>query len=172
MKLTAIMALSDDDVFGVDGPDGPTMPWRLPPDLKRFKALTSGHAVLMGRRTFDSIGRRPLPNRDNVVVSRQPFSTFHDRLPISTSWANDPEQGLAMARAYDRASPFVIGGAEIWTALWPKITHVELTRVHTTVGEGRRFAFDALQWRLVNVTPPESYEGLAYEFLSYERVTG
>ena len=168
-KLTAILALSDDDVFGVDSPDGPTLPWRLTPDLKRFKALTTGHAIIMGRRTFDSIGRRPLPNRDNVVLSRTPFSTMHNRLPLDTSWVNTPEHALVEARAHD-PEPFVIGGAEIWNALWPEVTHVELTRVHTTVDAGRRFAFDPLAWHLVHAGPRELHEGLAYEFLSYERL--
>ena len=162
--LTAIMAVSLDDVIGTSGPDGPSLPWRLPPDLKRFRALTTGHAVVMGRATFESIGR-PLPNRHNVVLSRS------GRLEAAAgvSLASTPEEAIEQALAHD-AAPFVIGGAEAWTALWPRVARIELTRVHATVGSGTRFAFDASLWRETNREPIAEFEGLAYEFISLERI--
>jgi dihydrofolate reductase len=138
------------------------MPWRLPPDLKRFKALTTGHAIIMGRRTFDSIGRKPLPNRRNVVVSRRWM--VPDGIYVATS----PDQALATARDLD-PDPFVIGGAEIWRALWPHVTHIEMTRVRTLVGLGRCFSIDEALWRETKREPRQEHEGLPYEFISYER---
>jgi dihydrofolate reductase len=171
MKLTAIMAISDDNVIGVDGPNGPTLPWRLPPDLKRFKELTTGHAVIMGRKTHDSIGRY-LPNRWNVIVSRDSRASAMDQKG-GWVWTIDPKNALEWARQYD-PEPFVIGGAEIWMALWPHVTHVELTRVHTTVGKGTWFDFDPREWKVSHQTPertsgPHDYEGLGYTFCSLER---
>lgn len=169
-KLTAIMALSLDDVIGVPGPNGPTLPWNLPPDLKRFKELTTGHAIIMGRKTFDSIGR-PLPRRDNIVVSR---SLAGPNKPLGVSTLSTPERALDVAYAYD-PEPFVIGGAEIWMSLWLHVTHLELTRVHTNVG-GRRgartFLFNLGFWRETARSERLSHEGLEYEFISYERRRG
>lgn len=165
-KLTAIMAVSDDNVIGTTGPDGPVLPWSLPPDLKRFKALTTGHAVIMGRVTYESIGR-PLPNRHNIVLSKKRFPDWKPN--GSCIVASTPEMALADARDLDPA-PFVIGGAEVWSALWPHVTHVELTRVHTLVGLGRCFAFHAPLWRETAREPRQEHDGLGYTFVSYERI--
>lgn len=166
MNLTAIMAVSDDNVIGVDGPKGPTLPWRLPPDLARFKRITLGHPIIMGRTTFDSIGRRPLPGRKNLVVSRAPRP---EDIDASVVWCAHPMNALFAARCAN-AEPFVIGGAEIWSALWKHVTHVELTRVHTTVGLGRCFVFHAPLWKQTRSEGPLKHKELSYTFESYERI--
>lgn len=170
MKLTAIMAMSDDGVIGTTGKDGPCLPWHLPPDLKHFKALTMGHAIIMGRVTYESIGR-PLPNRRNVVVTRNVARGLDPpNLGLDVLWCASPDIALRSALAEDD-SPFVIGGGEVWRALWPDVTHIEMTRVRTTVGLGLVFTFDPAPWRVTDRGPRLEHEGLGYEFVSYERTS-
>lgn len=167
--LTAILARSDDGVIGIDGPEGPALPWRLGPDLKRFRELTTGHAVIMGRRTFDSLGRKALPNRRNLVVSR---SWNGPHLAEGAEWFSSPDDALLAARAHDR-SPFVIGGGAIYLALWPHVTRVELTEVHTTVGarDGVSFDFPRSPWRETFRSAEEEFRGLRFHFVTLERAS-
>ncbi|MDJ0276893.1 dihydrofolate reductase [Sphingomonas sp. 2R-10] len=116
--IDAILARADNGVIGVDG----QLPWHLPADLKRFKALTMGRAMVMGRKTFESFPA-PLPGRRHIVLTR------------STDWradgaevAHSPEAALALAGP-DAA---VIGGAEVFALLLPQIERVELTEVHAS----------------------------------------
>ena len=131
----AIVAMSDNGVIG----RGNGLPWRLPDDLKRFKALTMGHALLMGRRTYDSIGR-PLPGRRNLVLTRNPH------------WEEPGcERVGSLASACERAAGemlFVIGGAEVFSLSWPIVGRLELTEVHADF-EGDTFleGFDRRAWR-------------------------
>ena len=130
----AIVAMADNGVIG----RGNGLPWRLPDDLKRFKALTMGHALLMGRRTYDSIGRA-LPGRRNLVLTRNPH------------WeAPGCERVGSIESARERAageSLFVIGGAEVFSLSWPIIGRLELTEVHADF-EGDTFleGFDRRAW--------------------------
>ena len=165
MTLTAILARSDDGIIGTEGINGPCLPWRLGPDLRRFRELTTGHAVIMGRKTFDSIGRKALPNRRNLVVSR---SWTGPRLAEGAEWFSDPSDALLSARAGDR-SPFVIGGAEIYEALWPHVTRIDLTEVHTIVGLGRGFVFDREKWRETFRSETQTHEDLRFHFVTLER---
>lgn len=187
-KVTAIMAVSDDIIVGTTGPDGPTLPWKLPPDLRRFKAMTTGHAVIMGRTTYDSI-RRPLPKRMNVVVSRTERVDTIDRDGTSLWWVTSHDEALDVAIHHETAMarqrpsfeprPFIIGGPQIWSALWPRVTHVELTRVRTSIGLGHVFGFDPRPWHEVSRSDEQLCENaercgvrepLRYYFASYERV--
>ncbi len=130
----AIVAMADNGIIG----RGNGLPWHLPDDLKRFKTLTMGHALLMGRRTFDSIGRA-LPGRRNLVLTR------------NEAWRAPGCEGVAsidaaLAAAGD-STLFVIGGAEVFSACWPMIGRLELTEVHAAVeGDTRLDAFDRSQW--------------------------
>ena len=131
----AIVAVADNGVIGrANG-----LPWRLPDDLKRFKALTMGHALLMGRRTYDSIGRA-LPGRLNLVLTRNP------------GWrASGCEAVASLEAAQERAGEltlFVIGGAEVFSLSWPIVSQLELTEVHADVeGDTRLEGFDRRLWR-------------------------
>jgi len=131
----AIVAMARNGVIGRDN----GLPWHLPDDLKRFKALTMGHAILMGRKTFDSIGK-PLPGRRNLVLTR------------NATWRAPGCEGVAsiddaLAAAGD-STLFVIGGAEVFSAFWPMIRRLDLTEVHDSVeGDKRLDAFDRSQWR-------------------------
>ena len=134
----AIVAMADNGVIGRDN----GLPWRLPDDLKRFKALTMGHAVLMGRKTWDSIGKS-LPGRRNFVLTR------------NRGWSATGAESfhsLEEARAQaGEATLFVIGGAEIFSLAWPIVGRLELTEVHAAPeGDVLLAGFDRRDWREVS----------------------
>src|SRR5688500_8128608 len=121
MELVLIAAMDRNHAIGRDN----ELPWRLPDDLKRFKALTMGKPVLMGRKTLDSIGRA-LPGRRNIVVSRQAAITVDGVIA-----ARSLDEALAAAQ--DAPEVMVIGGAEIYAQLLPRTQTIHLTRVHTSL---------------------------------------
>jgi len=131
----ALVAMADNGVIGRDH----GLPWRLPDDLKRFKAITTGHAVLMGRRTFDSIGRA-LPGRQNLVLTRNPAWRAPGCETVGSIEA-------ALGRAGD-ARLYVIGGADVFSLCWPVVGRLELTEVHAAPeGDTRLEGFDRGAWR-------------------------
>lgn len=134
--ISLIVAVSTNDVIGADG----DLPWRLSDDLKRFKAVTMGKPVVMGRKTYESIGR-PLPGRQNIVVTRQD-SFMADGCDVVRSTA----EAIAAARGADEI--MVIGGSQIYAAFLPLAERIYLTRVHTEV-EGDVFfpPLDNQEWR-------------------------
>ncbi|HEX6864402.1 MAG TPA: dihydrofolate reductase, partial [Thermoanaerobaculia bacterium] len=109
MKISLIAALARNRVIGRDN----RLPWRLPPDLRRFKQLTMGHTLLVGRKTFESIGR-PLPGRSMLVVSRQEGYS-----PEGVRVARSVQEALDLARAGGETELFVAGGAEIYRQTLP-----------------------------------------------------
>lgn len=120
-KLAMIVAAAENDVIGING----DLPWQLSADLRRFKRLTMGHHIIMGRKTFDSIGRL-LPGRTTVIVTRQ--SDFDcDGALI----ANSIEEAIGLCGEDDL--PFVTGGAEIYRLAIPFVSEIHLTRVHTEI---------------------------------------
>jgi dihydrofolate reductase len=121
--LACIVAMSEDRVVGRKG----QLPWHVPEDLKRFKALTMGHAIIMGRATHDSIGR-VLPGRRNVVVSRTMTSLPGCEVVASLE--------AALASVKDDPLPFVIGGAQLYAAALPLVTKLFLTRLAQRVPDG------------------------------------
>ena len=134
----AIVAMADNGVIGRGG----TLPWRLPDDLRRFRLLTTGQVVVMGRRTFESIGR-PLPGRRNLVLSRDPGW----RAPGCESFAGIE---AALAAADSDRIPFVIGGAEVFSAAWKYVARLELTEVHAEIaGDTRLSGFARGEWQEV-----------------------
>ena len=122
---------------------GGAMPWHLPEDLRRFRRLTMGKPIVMGRATFDAIGR-PLPGRRNIVISRQ-----RDLRIDGCEVASGPEQALVLAA--DAEEVMVIGGGQIYEQFLPRADRIELTRVHLEV-EGDAFfpAPDPKEWRVVS----------------------
>lgn len=123
MRVSLIAALATNRVIGASG----TLPWHLPEDLKRFKRLTMGHHLILGRRTFDSIGRA-LPGRRMLVLSRG-----RPRLPPEVRHAPDLDRALARAQAAGDEEVFVAGGAEIYRLALPRADRMYLTRVHARV---------------------------------------
>ncbi|MGC3961761.1 MAG: dihydrofolate reductase [Rhodocyclaceae bacterium] len=120
-RIALIAAVADNGVIGRDN----TLPWRLSDDLKRFKALTLGHPIIMGRKTWDSLGR-PLPGRHNIVITRQAGL----RLEGATVVHSLDE---AMLAAGDVPQVFVIGGAQLYAAALPHANTLHITEVHATV---------------------------------------
>jgi dihydrofolate reductase len=159
--VSIIAAVSDNGVIGRDG----GLPWRLPADLKRFKRLTSGHHMIMGRRTWESIGRRPLPGRPTIVVSRDPgFAAEGAQVARSIG------QALELAGAV--AEVFIAGGEAIYREALEVADRLYLTRVHAVV-EGDTFfpELDESGWRVVAEEhhPPDEKNAYAHTFLVYER---
>jgi dihydrofolate reductase len=122
MKVSIIVAAGENGVIG----RGNALPWRLPADLKRFKQITLGHAIIMGRRTWDSIGRA-LPGRTSIVVTRQ--RDFEPPAP-GVIVVNSFEAALAHAEALGETEVFVIGGRAIYELALPWARRIYMTRVH------------------------------------------
>ena len=144
-RVTLIVAMTDDGVIGIDG----QLPWRLPEDLRRFKAATLGKPVVMGRKTFESIGR-PLPQRHNIVLTRQVgFSARDPAVTVVTTLE------AALQAAGDVPEVMIIGGAEIYQLALPLAQRIILTRVHANVQGDTHFSpLDPKAWR---VASSESY---------------
>jgi dihydrofolate reductase len=125
MTVTAIAAVSENGVLGVDG----GLPWHLPADLARFKKLTHGHHLIVGRRTWESVGK-PLPGRTFVVVSRSPAPEGFGRF-----WVPGVAEAIAVAQSTGDRQPFVAGGAGIFREAFERdlVDRIELTRVHADV---------------------------------------
>ena len=157
--LAMIVAASENNVIGVDG----DLPWHLSADLKRFKKLTMGHHMIMGRKTFDSIGRL-LPGRTTVIVTRQADYTFE-----GAKIAHSVEQAVELAA--EDPCPFIVGGAQIYAAAMPLVNRLLLTRVHCEI-EGDTFLpeIDWSAWELES-TEKGSAE-VEFTFEDYVRKNG
>lgn len=160
-EIALIAALARNRAIGLAG----RMPWHLPDDLKRFKQLTLGHAVIMGRKTYESIGR-PLPGRANLIVSRRLTTP-----PAGCEVYDSLQQALASRAA--AGAVFVIGGGEIYALALPLARRMFLTHIDADFPGDTFFPpFDASQWReTARIThrhagaPP-----FDYAFVDYERV--
>ncbi|WP_157015792.1 dihydrofolate reductase [Mesorhizobium xinjiangense] len=144
MHVAIVVAAAENGVIGRDG----GMPWRLSTDLKRFKALTTGHSVIMGRKTFDSIGK-PLPNRVSIVVTRN-----RDWSAAGVSRASSLDEALAIAGGQMQPggdeTVFVLGGGEIYREALPRADRVHFTHVLAEIDGDTIFPqLDEAQWRLV-----------------------
>lgn len=141
-KVAMIVAMDENGVIGREG----ALPWRLSADLKLFKRLTMGKPLIMGRKTFQSIGR-PLEGRDNIVVTRNKGFTAQ-----GVDVAPSPKAALWLARGFARARGaceiMVIGGADIFEAFLPETQRIYLTRVHANVAGDTYFpALPPEEWR-------------------------
>lgn len=125
MEIWIIVATAQDRAIGRDG----TMPWRLRDDLRRFKATTTGHAVIMGRHTWDSIGARPLPNRYNIVVSRTLTEGDAETHYVTSTL----EQALQHCQQAGYERVYIMGGGMLYKSGLPYATHLNLTMVDTAV---------------------------------------
>jgi dihydrofolate reductase len=136
--ISLIVAAADNGVIGRDN----ALPWHLPEDLKHFKRVTLGKPVVMGRKTFESIGR-PLPGRQNIVVTRD---TNYHRDGVTVVHSVD----AAMAAAGGAAEILVIGGADLFRLFLPRAERVHLTRVHGDIdGDVRWTPLDEARWQRV-----------------------
>ena len=156
--LTLIVATERHNGIGINN----TLPWRLPEDLAFFKRTTTGHPILMGRKTFESIGR-PLPNRRNIVITRNP------------AWQHEGvDTAGSLQQAADLAGDgevFVIGGAQIYADALPLATRLIVTEIDADFACDAFFpAIDSAVWKEVSREPHQSAEqGFAYAFVIYHR---
>ena len=159
LRISLIAAVGQNRVIGLDN----RLPWRLPDDLKHFKALTLGHPVLMGRKTFESLGR-PLPGRRNVVITRNAAY----RAP-GVETVNSPAAALALCRGAEEV--FFIGGAELYREALPLVQRLYLTEVAASPPGDTFFpAFERAHWReSARDARRDAASGLEYAFVVYDR---
>ncbi len=160
--ISIIVAASENDVIGRQG----GLPWRLSGDLQHFKAITMGKPIIMGRKTWESIGR-PLPGRRNIVITRQPGFTAEGCDVVAS--LDD-----AIIAARDAEEIVVIGGSQIYALAMPLAERLYLTRVHADVeGDASFPAVDATRWCLVADEAREADDRNEYDFSFrvYDRVT-
>jgi len=158
--LTIIAAAGENNELGKDN----DLVWHLPDDFKRFKKLTTGHCIIMGRKTFESFPK-PLPNRTHIVLTRD-----KEYQPQGCTVVHHIDDALAFA-SYDE-QPFIIGGGEIYELALPFVQKIELTRVHGNFEVDTYFPdFDKSKWKLTEEVFHEKDEKHDYEFtyLTYIR---
>jgi len=157
--LALIAAVARNGVIGADN----ALPWRLPADLARFRALTTGHAVVMGRRTWESL-RRPLPGRQNIVVTRR--AGFGAE---GAQAAHSLGDALGMVRM--PAPAFCIGGAELYRAALPLADVLYMTEIERDFEGDVRFPpFDRSAFRVTSREEVRPEGGFDYAFVTYERI--
>ncbi len=156
MKVYLIAAVAQNGVIGHAG----ELPWHLPEDLKRFKAVTTGHAVVMGRKTWESIGK-PLPNRRNIVLTRNASYP----LPAGVERFSDLDKALAACRAAGNEKAFVIGGSDVYRTALPVADGLFITHVDRDVDGDAHFPdWNPADWRKVSDEP-----GNGVRFAEYVR---
>ncbi len=161
MRISLIVAMSENRVIGRDG----RLPWHLSADLRRFKQLTMGHTIVMGRKTFESIGR-PLPGRTSIVVTRQ-----RDYQPPGVLVAASLDEAQRLAAG--ETELFYIGGGEIYRQALPRVARIYMTRVHAEIAGDVMFPeLAADQWRWIEQSEHAADEknDFPFSFLVYERV--
>ena len=162
MTVTILVAAAQNGTIGADN----DLPWHLPKDLKRFKSLTKGHTMIMGRRTWDSIGRRPLPRREHIVMTRQADYELPDGVLRASSLAE------ALRLAEGREHVFLVGGSAIYREGLAVADRIEITRVLADVEGDTKFPeFDPDQWNLVwsEEHPADDEHTYPFRFETYDR---
>jgi dihydrofolate reductase len=164
MEISLIAAVAENNVIG----GGNAMLWHIPEDFKYFKSVTMGKPIIMGRKTFDSIGRA-LPGRLNIVITRQ-VGWMAEGVTIAASL----EDALKIAEKTDTSEAIVIGGAQIYAAALPFATTVYLTHIQKVyTGDAVFPALDPNVWQEVSRTQGKDCAkvGIDYEFTVYKRIT-
>ena len=152
-EIIIIVAASENRVIGVDN----TLPWHIKEDLQRFKSLTRGYPIIMGRKTYDSLPKKPLPYRENIVITRNPSLQEGDKVCHSLE--------EALEHCSDKEKVFICGGATIYKAAMGAADTIEMTLVHQTI-EGDTFfpEMDMSQWEIA-----EEQDNPEFSFITYRR---
>lgn len=157
-RVYLVAAVARNGIIGAKG----QLPWHLPEDLTHFKKITLGHPVIMGRRTWESLGK-PLPGRENIVITRQPGFEAP-----GASVAASPEAAIALCAGEPVA--FVIGGAEIYAAALALADGLVLTEIDADYAGDTRFPdWDRAAWRATQKKTHTSAEGVRFDFVLYEK---
>ncbi len=161
-KLTLIVAAGEDNAIGKDN----DLIWHLSDDLKRFKSLTNGHHIIMGRKTFESFPK-PLPNRTHIVITRQ----NNYKVPEGVIVVNNMEDALDAVQ--NDKQPFIIGGGEIYKQAMRFVDQIEITRVHHSFPNADTFfpEIDSSIWKETDRTKHEADKkhSFAFSFITYVR---
>jgi dihydrofolate reductase len=162
MQISIIVAVSTNGVIGKDN----QLIWRLPDDLKRFKSLSLGHPIIMGRKTYESIGK-PLPGRTSIVITRNP-EFFSEGIVVATSLGDAMEK----ARLTGTPETFIIGGGNIYEQALPVSHKIYLTEVHTEIEGDTFFHLDnPTDWQ-ENVRvhhPADDRHAVSFDFVDLSR---
>lgn len=157
-KLSIIVAVANDSVIGINN----TLPWHLPEDLKRFKALTMGHHIVMGRKTYESLGRL-LPGRTTVIVTRNKDYHVEGAMVVHSI-----EQALTVCAEDDEV--FLIGGAELYQQGFAHADKIYLTEVNADfAGDAFLPNFDLTEWNELSRESYQAENGLAFSYVTYQR---
>lgn len=164
-KISAIVVVAENGAIGKNG----DLLCHLPADLKHFKDITMGHSIVMGRKTFESFPKGPLPGRQNIVVTRN-----RKYRPEGVTVAHTIDAALRKAELPGEV--FIIGGAQLYAATIDRVSTLYLTRLHATFDDADAFfpAIDPEQWRVVSeeAHEPDERNRYAYTFVTLERVEG
>ncbi len=161
--ISFVVAVSRNGVIGREG----GLPWHISSDLKRFKEITMGKPVIMGRKTWDSLPKRPLPGRRNIVITRQPDVRAEGAEVVAS-----PEEALALCAG--EAELAVIGGGEVYKLFWPHVDRLYLTEVDLDVEGDTHFpAPDPSEWREVarEVHPKGERDSASFTLRTLDRMT-
>jgi len=166
MILSLIAAVSENNAIGIHN----TLPWYLPEDLKFFKRTTIGKPVIMGRKTFESIGRKPLPGRLNIVLSGRKDLEVPEGMLVF----DNMDAALERLQHENTEECFIVGGEKVFEAAMPSLDRMYITRVHTTIPEADAFFpdIDHTHWKLTWEEKHKADEKHKYDyaFQLYERV--
>lgn len=163
MKVTLVVGIADNGVIGRDG----GLPWRLSTDLKRFKQTTMGKPVIMGRKTWESLPKPPLPGRHNIVVTRDNGYVASGATVVSSL-----EDALAAARSEGAAEASVIGGGEIYRLAMPFADRLDVTHVLSSIEGDTHFpTIDPQEWNIISSEdfPVGEKDSHATRYVVYER---
>lgn len=158
-KISIVVAMAKNRAIGINN----TLPWHLPEDLKHFKAVTTGKPIIMGRKTWESLGR-PLPNRRNILIStNQNYQA--DGAEVFSSLKN------ALTTCKNDAEICIIGGANLYTQALPLVTDLIITEIDLEVKADTFFPeFDAKEWLIKEQETHVSEKGIHYCFIHYQHV--
>jgi len=161
LKISVIVAMSQNRVIG----DKNCLLWHLPDDLKMFKELTVGHTIVMGRKTYQSIGKA-LPNRRNIVISRQAQFIAHGCWIVGS-----PGQAIQLATEWNETELFIIGGGEVYRKMLPFASTIYLTEVHTVIEGDTTFPNFDNEWKELQRThhPSDNKHAFSFDFVKYQR---
>lgn len=158
-----IVAVGRDMAIGRDG----DLIWHLPGDLGRFKRLTMGHPVIMGRNTWLSLPKRPLPGRPNIVVSRAPQFQPEGAVKVAS-----PQEALEAAARLSEETPFVMGGGQLYAAMLPLAARLYLTEVEADTADADTFfpRYDRADWEVTEQSEDfTNPEGIIFRFTDLRR---
>jgi dihydrofolate reductase len=167
MRISLIVAMTENRVIGLDG----TMPWHLSEDLKYFKRVTMGAPIVMGRKTFDSIGRS-LPGRTNIIITRD-INYEAEGVDVAHDLESSIEKASCEAANQGKDEIFVIGGAQIYALALANADRLYLTQIHQILAGDAYFPeIQTGEWREIerDARGPETPGGPAYSFVVLERV--